>query len=419
MENKLDKYADLILNCCLQFKPGFPIVISCTKYDEEFVKILEKKAYALGSSKVYKIISDVLKENELLKKISVEEIKNCDYFDRSIIKKVYDEKGSIIFLCSSIPSELNDISKEKTRMMNLVKKSTQEDAIVARSKYDFPWIIAGVSNEPWAKQIFPDDENATIKLWELIFDCCLINEEDPTLSWERKKQKNDIRTELLNQLKLKTLEYKNDLGTNFSIDLPKDIIWMGTKKKTLDGTRELIVNMPTEEVFTSPDRLSANGIIYASKPLFLRGSIIENLVLEVKDGIITKVDAKSGKKIFEDVINESEGMNRLGECALVDYNSPISLTNVLFKNTLFDENASCHLAIGGSFRMLVKDGSDKTPEELTKMGLNQSNNHVDFMIGTKDLSIIGTDFYGNSVPIFVDGNFAEEQIKKHIKERNK
>ena len=299
--------------------------------------------------------------------------------------------------------------------MNKIKVDTQEDAVAARGVYKFPWCIAAVATDEWAEKLNLSSED---ELWDIIFKITLMDKEDPVKAWDDKIKTNTQRRSLLNDLKLYKLTYKNSLGTNLEIALPKDVIWWGAAKKSFDGEKDLIVNMPTEEVYTTPDRNKVNGIVYSSRPLVVKGKIIDEFSLTFKDGKVEKVWASNNDEELLGLIEEFDGMNFLGECALVDYDSPISKTNMIFNSTLIDENASCHLALGRGFPKCIPNGEVMSDEELLENGINRSKNHVDFMIGTSDLIIKGTDVYGNEVPIFVDGNFAEEKIKTFLKERN-
>ena len=299
--------------------------------------------------------------------------------------------------------------------MNKIKVDTQEDAVNARGIYKYPWCIAAVSTKEWADKL---NLNSEEELWNIIFKCTLIDKEDPVKAWDEKIKTNTERRNLLNELKLSKLKYKNSLGTDLEIGLPKDVIWWGAAKKSYNGAKDLIVNMPTEEVYTTPNRNEVNGTVCSSKPLVVKGKIINEFKLTFKNGKVEKVWASNDDEKLLELIEEFDGMNFLGECAFVDYDSPISKTNMIFNSILIDENASCHLALGRGFPKCIPDGEDMSDEKLLENGINRSKNHVDFMVGTKDLSVIGTDIYGNEVLIFVDGNFAEEKVRNFIKERN-
>ena len=205
--------------------------------------------------------------------------------------------------------------------------------------------------------------------------------------------------------KLKSLHYTNSLGTDFIVELGKGAIWCGADEEMPDGT-PLIVNMPTEEIFTSPLRNSTNGIVYASKPLIYNGALIDKFWLKFEEGKVVDYDSEVGKDVLKTLIDFDEGSSYLGEVALVEYDSPISNSNILFYNTLYDENAACHLALGIGFPCCYENGADMSVEELLEVGVNHSDEHTDFMIGTSDLRIVGTTYNNEEVIIFENGNFA-------------
>ena len=235
----------------------------------------------------------------------------------------------------------------------------------------------------------------------------MIYEENPIVVWDDKIKRTQDKCEILNELQFQYLHYQNSLGTDLIIELPKNHIWSGAGKENSDGL-PLIVNMPSEEVFTSPKYDGVNGIVYSSRPLVYGGVLIDNFSIEFKDGKIIDVKAETGQEVLENMIHTDEGSHYLGEVALVDYDSPISNTNIIFYETLYDENASCHLAIGDSFPTCLVDGENMSSEELKGNGLNQSLVHTDFMVGTADLKVVGTTFAGKIITIIENGNFILE-----------
>ena len=419
MEEKIKRYASFLLDRCLSMQKGEPLAISYESYNKDFVDVVLEVAKEKGITDVYLIEFDEAKAKEILENSSIEEIKNHPYFDRSIEKEVYDKKGSILFPDSyNGESLLKGIDKEKISAMRYAQMTTKKDAFKARGKYDFPWCIAAVASKPWADELFPNEENNVEKLWDLIFDITMMNKDNPYEDWEKQINKNTEIKNILTNLKLTKLKYKNNIGTNIEIGLPDDVIWWGAAKKSFDGKKDLIVNIPTYEVFTAPNKNKVNGTVVSSKPLVLTNAVIDKLKLTFKDGKVTDIWASNDEDTLINTIKEFDGMDSLGECAFVDYDSAISNTDMVFKSTLIDENASCHLALGKGNVNAVPNGANLSEEELVKRGINRSNNHVDFMIGTEDLSIIGTDVYGNEIPLFVDGNFALDKVKSFLKERN-
>ena len=244
------------------------------------------------------------------------------------------------------------------------------------------------------------------KLWDAILEAVRVQEDGKAVErWQAHMDTIQRRTAKLNELRLASLHYTNSLGTDLTIRLPEDHLWAGGGTNCKAGPF-FIANMPTEEIFTAPLRDGIDGVVYAALPLVHNGNIIEGFHFVIQDGKITEARAEKGEDILKAAISEDEGASRFGEVALVPYDSPISNQGILYYNTLFDENASCHLAFGEAYPECIRGGETMTKEELKAHGLNDSVTHVDFMVGTADLSITGTTHDGKEVPIFRNGNFA-------------
>jgi Leucyl aminopeptidase (aminopeptidase T) len=265
--------------------------------------------------------------------------------------------------------------------------------------------VASVPTAAWAKAVFPDkdEEEAIACLWDEIFKACRVGG-DAVADWKAHSDEVQKHVQILNELNLKTLRYKNSAGTDVTVELPEGHFWAGGEEAAADGTI-FSANIPTEEVFTLPKKDSINGTIVATKPLCHNGTVIEGIRFVVKDGKIVEAHSDTGEDVLKDAIKVDEGASYFGEVALVPYDSPISNSGVLFLNTLYDENASCHFAFGEAYP-LIKDADKMSKEELKERGVNFSMTHVDFMVGSADLEIIGTTHDGREVEIFRDGNFA-------------
>jgi aminopeptidase len=258
-------------------------------------------------------------------------------------------------------------------------------------------------NERWAKTIFKDDDKAYEKLYLNIMKMCMIDKKDPVKAWQEYIEKNNYYKRKLNDLKIKSLHYTNSFGTDLIVGLSDKAQWLNLDKTDAKGG-QMIANMPSYEIFTTPDCRKTNGIVYSSRPLIYNGCYIDNFSIEFKDGKAISCNAEAGQDVLEELIFGNEGANHLGEVALVPYDSPISNTGLVFNTTLFDENASCHLALGDGYRNTVIDGNKLTPQELKNIGFNTSKTHVDFMIGTSDLEIEAETKEGKKL-IFKNGNF--------------
>lgn len=322
------------------------------------------------------------------------------------MKNSYNDKHSVtIRILSEDPHLFDGIDPKKiatrSRATHKALKEYYDNAMANKIR----WTLCAVPSEAWAKTVFPglSSSKAISKLWELIIKSMRLDEKDSIKAWQDFQQASLVRIDKLNSLKLAKLRYKNSIGTDFTIGLPKGAYFSGAKENTTYGA-PFCANMPTEEIFTLPDSRTGNGRIVASMPLVHNGTVIEDFYLELKDGVIVDFNAKKGYETLKNIIETDEGSKRLGEVALVQYDSPIQNLHTLFYNTLFDENASCHFAIGKAYPLIY--GSEKmSEEELRALGVNFSDEHVDFMVGTPDLSITGISEDGTETPIFRDGNF--------------
>lgn len=392
------KYARFLIEGCLRLKRGDKLFIIGYNLIQDFIDIIIEEANQLGITDIKTLINDPFKQKELYLTKPYEEIINNPIMDRTMYNKMAREGYAFLSLSSTLPGFYEDVDASLLSKVSHYQMKSISEYKDYQLKGLIKWNISAVPNKIWAKDILGiEDED---KLWDVIFDICLIKEVDPVLAWNEKMNRLKRRASYLNDLHIDRFIYHNSLGTDVEIGFPKGYLF-----QSADG--ENIVNMPTEEVFTSPDRLRVNGRVYSSKPLLHNGNLIEDFWLEFKDGRIVDFDAKRGKEILKGIMDTDDGAYYLGEVALVDYNSPISLTNILFKNTLYDENASCHLAIGQSFAECIQDGLTASKEELMQMGLNMSSVHVDFFIGTSDLEIKAVLQNGEEIVIMKDGNFVE------------
>ena len=271
----------------------------------------------------------------------------------------------------------------------------------------FPWCIASIPIPSWAGRVFPDAPDAVDRLWDAIFAAVRISGDGKCVEkWQAHLDTLHRRVEKLNSLRLASLHYTNALGTDLTIRLPEGHVWEAGNDVTPKG-QTFIANIPTEEIYTAPLKTGIDGVVYSAMPLVNDGNIIDKFHFVVKEGKIVEAHAEKGEDSLLAAISLDEGARYFGEVALVPYDSPISNQNILYYNTLFDENAACHLAFGEAYPC-IEGGRDMTKEELKARGLNDSITHVDFMVGTPDLSIVGTTQDGREIPIFVDGNFAPD-----------
>ena len=403
MKEKYYKYARLLLERGLCINKEEPLVINAPIEAIDFIRVLTETACSLGVNDIYYDWYDDELKHIQLKYYNEENIRNSSFWNKSIHDEYAKKNAAFLFLTSYTPNVMDDIDPEKIKVASNQSLYTRNLYREMQSNNQIDWCIASVATEDWGKLLFPNSNTPKEDLWNIIFDICLINENDQLIAWDNKMQNNKDMCLKLNNLKIKELHYQNSLGTNLTIGLSNGAIWCGGSSK-ING-REPIVNIPTEEVFTTPDKFKTNGIVYTSLPLIHSGIKIENICLEFKDGKVINYKASSGEEELRNVLETDSESNMLGECALVDKNSKIAMSNKLFYETLFDENASCHIALGRGFKECLPNGDSLTEEELEKVGYNKSKNHVDIMIGTKDLNIIATTYDNKEIEIFKDGSF--------------
>lgn len=405
---KLKDYAKLVVEVGVNVQEGEPVLITCPVEAVEFARLLATYSYERGASEVIMNWKDDPLTRLKYENAPMEVFENIpDWaFDRA---KYYYEKGAnIISVYSEDPELLQGIdmakiaaaSKANNTKMKPLDKYTMNDIV--------SWCVVSIPNVAWAKKIYPDIENeeeAVDKLWDQIFDVTRMNEEDPVAAWESHLDTLTQKADKLNELHLKSLHYKSSNGTDLVVELPEKHIWMSATSNNAKGTR-FLPNIPTEEVFTLPSRTGVNGKLVSTKPLAYNGNLIDGFTLDFKDGEVVEFTAKKGGEALKSLFDEDPNGRRLGEVALVPYDSPISNSNLLFYNTLFDENASCHFAFGACYPTTLEGGTEMSEEEIVEAGGNDSLLHEDFMVGAEDMSITGLTYDGETIDIFVDGNFA-------------
>ena len=408
MKELQEKYARVILESCLKVEKDQPLFISYNIERSDFVRIVAKIAFEMGIKDIYFDSSDPYLKHEALKNLEVEELKKLTFWNKKMWDEYAKKNAAFLMLASETPGLMKDIDSKKMTAMTKYSYETRKEFDALRDKSALAWCIAAVPTKAWAEELFKDSDNPVDKLWDKIFDICSIKEDDPVAIWDEKISKLQERAKKLNEYQFKTLKYKSSNGTDFKIDLPKNHVW-ASGRETLSNGKEVLVNFPTEEVFTSPDRLSAEGVVYSSKPLAYQDVIIDKFNIRFENGKAKEAHAEKGEETLRNMISICENSDMLGEVALVPYDSPISNTNQIFLETLFDENAACHIALGDSFPECINNGPNIDKDILFKEhNLNKCDSHVDFMVGNKDMNITGITEDGREVPIFINGNFTKE-----------
>ena len=408
MEEKLQEYARLLVRVGLNVQRGQTLVISSPVECAYFARLCAAEAYAVGCKEVVMNWHDDALGRMKYLYADDAVFDDVPLWRRHFFNDYAQEGAAYLAISASDPENLKGVDGSRIiRAQQASGKALKEfDRLQMCS--GFPWCIAAIPIPSWAKTVFPEDgeERAMERLWDAIFRAVRISGDGKAVEkWQAHLKTLHARMEKLNALKFKSLHYTNALGTDLTVELPEGHIWEAGNDVTLSG-QEYIANIPTEELFTSPLKTGVNGVVYASLPLVHDGNIIDGFHFVVKDGKIVEARARQGEETLQAAIAVDEGASYFGEVALVPYDSPISNQKILFYNTLFDENAACHIAFGEAYPCL-EGGQKMTKEELKARGLNDSITHVDFMVGTPDLRIVGTTHDGREIPVFENGNFAQ------------
>jgi aminopeptidase len=405
-EAKLTEYARLIIRIGVNLQKGQTVVLSCPVECAPFARLLAKEAYSAGAREV------VLRWND-------DQLTRMKYLhgDSAIFDEVPAwfktfhleyavKKAALIAVASSDPENLKGVDPDRVQRSTIATGRELKDYRDMQMRSDFPWCVVSAPSAAWAMKVFPgsSEEAAIEKLWDAIFDATRVSGDGNAVKrWTEHGASLKRRVDILRNHNFAKLIYKNKLGTDLTVELPEKHTWYGGGE--IKNGLTYIANIPTEEIFTLPKKNGVNGTICSSIPLSLDGNLIKDIKFTVKDGKIINATASEGLETLIKKLDVDEGARYFGEVALVPHKSPISDTGILFYNTLFDENASCHFAFGKGYPAFAD--AETVPEaELAARGKNDSCIHVDFMIGTPDLAITGVTHDGKQIPVFVDGNFA-------------
>ncbi len=409
LDKYIDAYAEVLVSQGLNVKEGQEVVIKAPVEAYDFVRRVVDKAYKAGAGHVTLMYRDDEVSRMTYDACDESFFEKIPEYERLKMDTLAENGACFLFLTGRDPSVFEHVDPSKIAKEALAYNSSCK---AYRKGLDMGlnvWCIAGVPQEGWAKKVFPDAsvEEAMYRLWRSILYVSRVLDDDPDEAWQTHNAAFKKNLRFLNEKKFDSLRYTSSNGTNFVIGLPEGHIWEGGAAYTVDGHR-FFPNIPTEEVFTTPDRLRCDGVVHSALPLVHQGSIIKDFWIEFKEGKVVNFDAQQGREQLRQIIETAKNADRLGEVALVSKNTPIRESGILFYETLYDENASCHLALGKGFPECMEGGLEMTSEQLEKAGVNQSHTHVDFMIGSDDLTITGLDKEGNETRIFVNGQWVWE-----------
>lgn len=404
--NKIKAYAELIVKVGVNVKEGQEVIVDAELDQPEFVEMIVEECYKAGASDVRVEWSHQPLQLLNVKYRTAENLGAVRDWERE--KLLYRAKTlpAMIYLESADPNGLDGMDQEKWGAALGMRWSVIKPI---RDEMDnkYQWCIAAVPGKKWAKKVFPElsVDEAMEKLWEAILYTSRADG-NGVAAWREHNADLKSRCDYLNSLGLRRLKYSSANGTDFSVGLIPEAMFLAGAEDTLGSSITYNPNIPSEEVFTTPMKGDADGIVYSTRPLSYRGVMIENFSIRFEGGKVVEVHAEKNEDALRTMVSLDEGAAMLGECALVPFDSPIRNSGIMFYNTLFDENAACHLALGAGFSSCIRDYDKLGIEKCREMGVNDSMIHEDFMIGSEDMSITGITADGKEIPIFRNGGWA-------------
>ncbi|TQQ84525.1 aminopeptidase [Peptacetobacter hominis] len=405
-KRNLEKYAELSVKTGINVQPGETLLVRSPIECADFTRAAVRYAYECGAKRVHVEWSDDDCTLSTYKLAPSDSFNEYPQWQADKYTSIAEEGGSFLTVSATDPDLLKDVDPQRIadfqKASGKALKKWRSYTLTDKCK----WSIVSCPTEKWAQKVYPDEtpENAVKMLWDAIFKCTRADLENPVEEWKKHNLSLKEKTDFLNNADFKALHFKSD-KTDLEIKLPDGHIWQSGNAYDPSGV-EFTPNIPTEEIYGMPHKFGVNGTVFSTKPLVFGGNIIDNFSITFKDGKIIDFSAEKGFETLKKLIETDEGSHYIGEVALVPFNSPISDTNTVFFNTLFDENASCHLAIGAAYRTNIKDGENIPDNMLDEKGVNDSMAHVDFMIGSSDMNITGIKSDGETVDIFINGNWA-------------
>lgn len=401
-----EKYAELALKMGVNLQKNQSLMINAPIEGAEFTKIVVRKAYELGAKDVHINWSD---DDLTLWKYQYSPDEVLGHFPKwrvELYHEFIEDGGALLSIRATNPDLLKDINPERVALANkaAAQALTKFQEYVMNDK--ITWSIISIPTGDWAQKVFPDKsrEDAVKHLWEAIVKIVRVDQDDPIKAWEEHNQALQTAEQILNEKRYRKLIFKGP-GTDLTIGLPEGHIWQGGSAVSQQGIT-FNPNMPTEEVYCMPHKYEVDGTVASTMPLNYGGSVIDGFSLTFEKGKVVDFKAEQGEDVLKHLLDTDEGARRLGEVALVPHESPVSQSGLIFYNTLFDENASCHLALGKAYPTSIEGGSNMSKEELDQHGVNDSLVHVDFMIGSDQLDIDGVKEDGTIEPVFRSGTWA-------------
>ncbi|HAP5373543.1 TPA: aminopeptidase [Enterococcus faecalis] len=403
----LKKYARLIAETGVNVQDNHTVVLQISVDQAPLARLITEEAYHLGAAEVIVQWSDETIQREFLAHAATDRIENVPQYKIDQTDDWIAKGASRISVVSSNPDALAGVDAQRVAAFQAANGKALVNLRKATQANKVSWTVVAAASEGWAAKVFPElatSEEQVDALWNEIFKTTRIYEENPVIAWDIHDKKLQEKAAELNEQQFTALHYTAP-GTDLTIGLPKNHLWEGAGSYNARG-EEFMANMPTEEVFTAPDSRRVDGYVSSTKPLSYAGTIISGMKFTFKDGKVVDFSAEQGEEALKNLLAIDEGAKHLGEVALVPDPSPISQSGLIFYNTLFDENASNHLAFGSAYAFNLQGGTEMSEEELAEAGLNRSQTHVDFMVGSDKMNIDGIKEDGTIVPVFRNGDWA-------------
>jgi aminopeptidase len=407
-ERKLEEYAELAVRLGVNVQEGQTLVVDAPTTAADFVRIVAEKAYDAGAKSIHVHWHDPYVEKTRLLRSGMEALSEYPAWKAQGYTEMAQEGAAFLTVLMPRPGLMGDVPAERTTAASRAAQQALKEFREYIQSDKVSWSIVALPTQEWADKVFPGvhPEDRVAKLWESVCRVTRLDQDDPVAAWQKHIRSLQDRLAQLNRARFRRLRYAAP-GTDLVIELPEEYVWLGGGGTTENGVF-FVPNIPTEECFTAPMRTGVNGVVRSTRPLFHAGKLVEDFWIRFENGRIVEYEAKNGHDVLKSIIETDEGSHYLGEVALVPNSSPISREGVVFYNTLFDENASCHIAIGSAYPVNISDGATLSQEQLLEHGLNMSLVHVDFMVGSSEMDIDAETPDGQWVALFRKGEWAAE-----------
>ncbi|MFD2613140.1 aminopeptidase [Paenibacillus gansuensis] len=405
-ETMLNRYAELAVHVGVHLQPGQTLWVNAPIHTADLVRLITRKAYEAGAQHVHVEWQDEAVTRLKYELAPLDSLEQYPAWRVDALQTLVDQNGAYLYIDSGDPEAFKGVDSNRIGTFSKAAGKALTSWRKAMTSDQITWSIMAAPSAEWAKLVFPgqDPDQAVRLLWEAIFRAARADKPDPVQAWREHNAQLETKLQYLNAKQYKKLHYIAE-GTNLTVALPEHHIWKGGHTRNRLGNT-FNPNLPTEEVFISPHRAGTSGVVRSSKPLSYQGNLINHFSLTFENGKVIDFEAETGYDTLKTMLDMDEGARYLGEVALVPHESPISQSDIIFFNTLFDENASNHLALGKAFANCIEHGNDMTPEQQRQAGLNDSFIHVDFMIGTAEMDIDGELADGTLEPVFRSGTWA-------------